>query len=95
MILRLKFATNGIVYNLGVVSDKVTPDNESDGGDIFPEEEDNWWDKLFSALMVIGLIILLAPALPYVFKVIWFIVCLPFKAIEALIKAFKKNKRKK
>lgn len=93
-ILRLKFMSKGIVYNLGIVDDKVTPDTEPDGGDIFLEE-DNWWDKLFSALMVIGLIILLAPALPYVFKAIWFIVCLPFKAIEALIKAFKKSKRKK
>lgn len=90
-ILRLKFASQGFVYNLGVVSNKVTEDNMQDNNEdkgVFGNDsmwdnflswlnEDNLLDKLLSAILGITVIVIL------------------FKLISAVINAIKKNKRKR
>ncbi len=52
-ILRLKFETDGVTYNLGVVDNKqssdIIPDNKPDVSDV------PWWEKLFAAFKAIGL----------------------------------------
>ena len=107
-VLRLHFIDiHGDVYNLGVVSDRVNPDNESDGhgSGIDLTQISDWFEKI---LMLIGILILvvilgyLSPIFSVVFKVLvtcikWAfkgmltIISAPFKLIGAM---FKSNKRK-
>ena len=90
-ILRLKFETNGIVYNLGVV------DNKQSGSSTPSNGIQSWLDKLWEKLTTLGKIILciiivliMLPFLPYIFQLlfyivkylllaIWFIISLPFR----------------
>ena len=55
-ILRLKFETNGTVYNLGVVDNKQTGDSEQDN--VKPE----WWEPLLNYMwkIVVGLLTVIA-----------------------------------
>ena len=86
-ILRLKFETDGVVYNLGVVDDMSTPDREPDI--IFDKNPDLSW--IFMLIFLIILLILLAPILPYIFSFIFFLLSLPFKFIGFLSKKIKKD----
>lgn len=98
-ILRLKFETNGKVYNLGVVDNKqsagLIPDNErGDGWE--------WWQILLIVIAVILVLVLLcifikpfAEIMLLLLKGILFIVLLPFRAIGALFKAIGKKKGKR
>ena len=62
-ILRLKFETDGVVYNLGVV------DNRQEG-DLLPDNEQpkigNWWNDLLRILMIVGIVILTILLLPVI-----------------------------
>ena len=93
-ILRLKFETDGITYNLGVIDNKQSgskdPVNETE---IDVSLNDN--GKMIAALiMLILAIILLAPVLPYVIKFVVWLVCLPFKGISKLVQAVKDKRNK-
>lgn len=88
-VLRLKFETDGDVYNLGVVDNKQT-------GDGVPDNiSEHWWDKIsawFKSLaswvkvfVVIGLVLLACVPLALI---IWVLVLI----ISAIIKSFKGNK---
>ena len=83
-LLRLKFETNGVVYNLGVVDNKqsgdLTPDNN-------PPEP--WWKKIVKLLLLILILVVLVPLLPwifvalfqilkYIFLGLWKLISLPF-----------------
>lgn len=100
-ILSLKFRKGIDTYNLGVVADKVNPDREQSNekdlgilGDI-----DDWWDKLLGLIfvVVIGFIFwpVLKPVLSYIVKGLVWIITLPFKLVDKLVKKLKKSKRKK
>lgn len=78
-ILRLKFETQGVVYNLGVV------DNKQSGSLIPDNKPDNWWERLLWILLAIVLVIVLIPLLPtilralvvlikYIAIIIWYII---------------------
>ena len=78
-ILRLKFVTDGRVYNLGVVDNKQTgsdnPVNEHwyDSDFHLPDVSDGWsLDEIlaviFLCLLAVGLLVILAPVLPYIFQ---------------------------
>lgn len=91
MILRLKFETDGVTYNLGVIDNKQTG-----SGDPVNEEEviiqpSDGCKSFLSILLILVLLILLAPFLPYIIKGIIWIISLPFKLIAAIVKAFKKK----
>ena len=94
-ILRLKFETDGITYNLGVIDNKQTggkePSNETD----FDISLNKRGKMILYLLMLILLIILLAPILPYVLQVIVWIILLPFKGISAAVKSTKRLRAEK
>ena len=94
-ILRLKFETDGITYNLGVIDNKQSgskdPSNETDI-DISLNKRGM---MILYLLMLILLIILLAPILPYVLQAIVWIISLPFKGISAAVKSTKRRRAEK
>lgn len=91
-ILRLKFETDGVTYNLGVIDNKQTggkdPVNETET-EVKPN---NRWKTFLYLLAAILLIILFAPILPYLIRFAVWLLCLPFKAVAKLIRFFKKPK---
>lgn len=101
MILRLKFETDGITYNLGVVDNKQSgdPDVPSGGSQIKVEPNDPFKKVIDIILFVLALIfiiillVLLAPILPYIIKFVIWVISLPFRLIAALFKAIRKRKR--
>ena len=94
-ILRLKFETDGITYNLGVIDNKQSgstePSNETDI-DISLNKRGK---MILYLLMLILLIILLAPILPYVLQAIVWIISLPFKGVSAAVKSTKRRRAEK
>lgn len=92
-ILRLKFETDGITYNLGVIDNKQTggkdPSNKTD----IDVSLNDMGKKLAALIMLILAIILLAPALPYILKAVVWIVMLPINGIAALVKAIKRKRQ--
>ncbi len=94
-ILRLKFETDGITYNLGVIDNKQSgskdPSNETDI-DISLNKRGK---MILYLLMLILLIVLLAPILPYVLQAIVWIISLPLKGISAAVKSTKRRRAEK
>ena len=94
-ILRLKFETDGITYNLGVIDNKQSgskdPSNETDI-DISLNKRGK---MILYLLMLILLIILLAPILPYILQAIVWVVSLPFKGISVAVKSTKRRRKEK
>lgn len=94
-ILRLKFETDGITYNLGVIDNKQSgskdPSNETDI-DISLNKRGK---MILYLLMLILLIILLAPIFPYVLQAIVWIISLPIKGISAAVKSTKRRRAEK
>jgi len=85
-ILRLKFKTDDVVYNLGVVDNKqsgaLIPDNETK-----TELELSDTFKIIIALLgLILLLVVLGPFLPTIFSLIGFILKLVFKIVTAPIR---------
>lgn len=97
-ILRLKFVTNGITYNLGVVDNKQTgstePSNESKII-VTPEEGTGWIWTLISLALLVVLVIVLWPIMPYIIRFIVWVLSLPIKAIKGIGEAAKKRKKEK
>ena len=98
-ILRLKFVTDGITYNLGVIDNKQTgggePSNEPGGiGGSGCAVADG--KKLLYAILGLIALIILAPLLPMVVNGIVFVISLPFKGIaEACKNLHTKRERRK
>lgn len=93
-ILRLKFVTNGITYNLGAIDNKSTGSSEPSN---IVETITGLSDvaKLFLILLgLIAICALLGPIIPYVIKAILWIVTLPFRILRSIFK-FSKQKNKK
>ena len=94
-ILRLKFETDGITYNLGVIDNKQTggkdPSNETD----IDISLNNRGKTILYLLLLILLLVLLAPVLPYVLQAIVFVVSLPIKGIEAIGKSCKRKRQER
>ena len=93
-ILRLKFKTDGITYNLGVIDNKQTGSAEpSNSTDIKVEPNATGKGILYLILFVL-LLVILAPLLPYVLNAIILIVSLPVKLISEIVKLIKSSKGK-
>lgn len=98
-ILRLKFVTDGITYNLGVIDNKQTggrePSNEPGGfggsGCVSADGK-----KLLYAILGLIVLIILALLLPMVVNGIVFAISLPFKGIASVCKNLhtKRERRK-
>ena len=104
-ILRLKFETDGVIYNLGVVDNKQspaegqTPDNNNTDELDWPSFGDKDWEKILgTVLLMIGLIlivIMLAPLLPVLIRLVIWLITLPFRLIGAIVKTLKNIRRNK
>ena len=97
-ILRLKFETDGITYNLGVIDNKQTggrePANDLEGTGAGCNLSDG--KKLLYALLGLIVLILIAPLLPWVINAAVWVISLPFKGIAAACKGLhKKRERRK
>ena len=94
-ILRLKFETDGITYNLGVIDNKQTGSTEpSNSTDITVEPNATGKGIIYPILFVL-LLVLLAPLLPYVLNAVIFIVSLPIKLVSEIIKLIKSSREKR
>lgn len=108
-ILRLKFKTDGKVYNLGIVDNHTARDP-----DALPDNTKGAWEKFvdfltgipwWAWLIFVGLVVLLISILGTIFtpigkialwllNAVWRLVTLPFRAIGALFKACANRKEK-
>lgn len=94
-ILRLKFETDGITYNLGVIDNKQTGSTEpSNSTDITVEPNATGKGILYLILFVL-LLVILAPLLPYVLNAVIFIISLPIKLVSEIVKLIKSSKEKR
>lgn len=89
MILRLKFVSDDKAYNLGVVDNKQTGSSDSSNTTQISVKLNENGKGLLYLIMLILLIVLIYPTLPYIFKAIVWIVSLPFKFIKWFIDKFK------
>ena len=102
-ILRLKFETQGIIYDLGVIDNKQTGSLNPSNTTTTTLELKDMFKLILTVLLLIVLIAILWPVLPIIFKIIgwllkalWWLLCLPFKIIGFIFeKDDKKNKNNK
>ena len=62
-----------------------------------PDNSDlEWWEIVLAIILAVILIILIWPAIPFLIKLIWWLICLPFKGLILLFKSIgKKIKHRK
>lgn len=96
-ILRLKFETDGVVYNLGVIDNKQQGDENPDNETKFSIEPSDMFKIIMLVLLLIILLVVLGPFLPtiislifklikVIIKLILWLISLPFKLIKAIFK---------
>ena len=95
-ILRLKFETDGVTYNLGVIDNKQTGNKDPINDEDINISINKSGKIILSLLLLLLLLILLAPLLPAIINILLWIILLPFKLIAAIVKgisnALKKRK---
>ena len=91
-ILRLKFETDGITYNLGVIDNKQSGSSEPANETSTEFSLNNNGKIVLYLLMLVLFIVLCYPILPYIAKAIVWLLSLPAKGIAALIELIKKKK---
>ena len=94
-ILRLKFETDGITYNLGVIDNKQTGSTEPSNSTDIKVEPNATGKGIIYLILFVLLLVLLAPLLPYVLNAVVFIVSLPVKLISEIVKLIKSSKEKR
>ena len=94
-ILRLKFETDGITYNLGVIDNKQTGGTEPSNSTDIKVEPNAIGKGILYLILFVLLLVMLAPLLPYVLNAIIFIVLLPIKLISEMVKLIKSSKEKR
>ena len=90
-IIELTFNKDGVYHVIPVVSSPTDIVN----GFTQPPAQFQWWKVVLAVIMLVLLIIILWPILPYVINGIIWLICLPFKAISALFKVIKKSHKKR
>ena len=97
-ILRLKFETDGITYNLGVIDNKQTGSTEPSNSTDIKVEPNATGKGIIYLILFVLLLVILAPLLPYVLNAVIFVVSLPIKLIseiEKLIKSLKEKRKER
>ena len=94
-ILRLKFETDGITYNLGVIDNKQTGGTEPSNSTDIKVEPNATGKGIIYLILFVLLLVLLAPLLPYVLNAVVFIVSLPIKLISEIVKLIKSSREKR
>ena len=93
-ILRLKFETDGVVYNLGTIDNKQTGSDKPINEEHYEVGLSDTGKWILAIIALILLLVIFGPILPYIAKAIVWVISLPFKAIAAIVKAVKKKKPK-
>ncbi len=88
-ILRLKFETDGVTYNLGTIDNKQTSSDKPINDEIYKVVINSRVKWILGIIAAILLLIILAPILPYIIRFVVWVVLLPFNAIGALFKGTK------
>lgn len=91
-MLRLKFETDGVTYNLGVIDNFQSGSKEPSNKMKVDVDLTSQGKTLLGLLMAILLIVLFAPVLPYIVRGAFWIVSLPFRAISAVRRSVKRRK---
>ena len=94
-ILRLKFETDGITYNLGVIDNKQIGSTEPSNSTDIKVEPNATGKGIIYLILFVLLLFLLAPLLPYVLNAVILIVSLPVKLISEIIKLIRSSKEKR
>lgn len=94
-ILRLKFETDGITYNLGVIDNKQTGSTEPSNSTDIKVEPNATGKGIIYLILFVLLLVLLAPLLPYVLNAVIFIVSLPIKLVSEIVKLIKSSREKR
>lgn len=94
-ILRLKFETDGITYNLGVIDNKQTGSTEPSNSTDIKVEPNATGKGIIYLILFVLLLVLLAPLLPYVLNAVIFIVSFPVKLISEIVKLIKSSREKR
>ena len=94
-ILRLKFETDGITYNLGVIDNKQTGSTEPSNSMDIKVEPNTMWKGIIYLILFVLLLVMLAPLLPYVLNAIIFIVSLPIRLVSVIVKLIKSQEEKR
>lgn len=85
-ILRLKFETDGVVYNLGAIDNKQSPDLIPDNDYRYSVELADPFKWILYLLIIILILVILAPILPTIFNFICAVIKYLFKAIMWMLK---------
>ena len=94
-ILRLKFETDGITYNLGVIDNKQTGSTEPSNSINIKVEPNATGKEILYLILFVLLLVILAPLLPYVLNAVIFIISLPIKLVSEIVKIIKSSKEKR
>ena len=94
-ILRLKFETDGITYNLGVIDNKQTGSTEPSNSIDIKVEPNATGKGIIYLILFVLLLVLFAPLLPYVLNAIILIVSFPVKLMSEIVKLIKSSKEKR
>ena len=102
-ILRLKFVTDGVTYNLGVVDNKQTGGSDPVNNIETKIGLNSTFSWILFFVLIVVLLIVLLPFLPtilsvivkvivWVVKAVFWIVALPFRGIAALVRTIKERR---
>ena len=102
-ILRLKFETDGVTYNLGVIDNKQSGSDKPINEEEIQPEINNRGLWIIIAIILIVALILLAPLLPtiisfllkvivWIFKGLWWLISAPFRLIKTIIEKIKEKR---
>ena len=94
-ILRLKFETDGVVYNLGTIDNKQTGSRDPINEEHYEVGLSDTGKWILAIIALVLLLVVLGPILPYIIKAVVWVVMLPFKGIAALVNTIKKAATKK
>lgn len=90
-ILRLKFETDGITYNLGTIDNKQTGSRDPVNDEHYEVGLSDTAKLIFLIIALILLLVILGPILPYIVKAVVWVVMLPFRIIGTIFKAVKRR----
>ena len=93
-IIQLTFNRDGVYTVIPVVSSPMDIVNAITPPVQMPSEWE-WWQILLAIVLIVLLIIILFPILPYILKFLFWIICLPFRAIAALFKGIDNRRKRK
>lgn len=84
-IIQLTFLKDGFYTVIPAVSSPLDIVNDITPPYVQPDlVSDNWWESILGIVLLILLLVVLFPILPYVARAIAWAVCLPFKGIKAI-----------